>query len=160
MFTGMRRGEALGLRWEDIDVANNLIHICRSVTHPVGNQPIVGTTKTDNGTRDIPLDPYLLEVLKPMKKNGYIIGDKKPYTMTKFNTTWNRIKKKIDLHGATPHVLRHSYLTYLHAAGASDKTLQTIAGHSQISTTLNIYVHSTKDDVAKAGETMHKVLCA
>ena len=59
--------------------------------------------------------------------------------------------------GATPHVLRHSYLTHLHSSGASDKTLQTIAGHSQIGTTMNIYVHSTAEDVAQAGEKMHKI---
>ena len=160
MFTGMRRGEALGLRWEDIDTTNNLIHIRRSVTHATGNHPIIGTTKTEKGMRDIPLDPYLLDVLKPLQSKGFIIGGEQPITMTTYNNTWRRIKKQIDLCGATPHVLRHSYLTYLHSAGASDKTLQTIAGHSQIGTTMNIYVHATSDDVTKAGKTMHEILCA
>ena len=160
MFTGMRRGEALGLRWEDIDTEHNLIHIRRSVTHAGGNQPLIGNTKTEKGMRDLPLDPYLLEVLQPIETEGFIIGGAKPITMTMYNSTWKRINKSIDLYGATAHTLRHSYLTYLHSAGASDKTLQRIAGHSQIGTTMNIYVHETEEDLVKAGEKMHHVLCA
>ena len=74
LFTGMRRGEALGLRWEDIDAEAKLIHVRRNVTHPGGNKPVIGSTKTKSGTRDIPLDPFVLEVLQPLQKTGFIIG--------------------------------------------------------------------------------------
>lgn len=62
MFTGMRCGEVLGLRWEDIDTDTGYIHVRRNVTHCNGNQPITGTPKTKSGKRDIPLDDFILEV--------------------------------------------------------------------------------------------------
>ncbi len=158
MFTGMRRGEVLGLRWEDIDADAGLIHVQRNVTHAGGNKPVIGTPKTAKGTRDIPLDAYVLQTLQPLQKEGFIIGGESPITMTTFNNTWRRIKKAVDLHGATPHVLRHSYLTYLAGTDTDTKTLQTIAGHSTISMTMNHYVHAQPDKIKAAGKQMHDLL--
>ena len=158
MFTGMRRGEVLGLRWEDIDVDAGLIHVRRNVTHAGGNKPIIGTPKTVKGTRDIPLDSYVLETLQPLKEEGFIIGEESPITMTSFNNTWRRIKRVINLHGATPHVLRHSYLTYLAGTNIDAKTLQSIAGHSTIGMTMNHYVHSQPEKIKEAGKQMHDLL--
>ena len=158
MFTGMRRGEVLGLRWEDIDAGAGIIHVKRNVTHAGGNKPVIGTPKTTKGNRDIPLDAYVLDTLQPLKEEGFIIGGESPITMTMFNNTWRRIKKTVDLHGATPHVLRHSYLTYLAGTGTDTKTLQTIAGHSTIGMTMNHYVHAQPDKIKAAGKRMHDLL--
>lgn len=155
MFTGMRRGEVLGLMWEDIDFENHLIHVVRNVTHPNQNQPIIGTTKTSNGKRIVPLDAYVQEVLKPYGEKGFILGGDKPITLRTYNNTWKRISKRIDLHGATPHVLRHSYLTYLAATDIQPKTLQCIAGHSSYSFTMDKYVHAQDEQVVQAGKIFH-----
>ena len=55
-----------------------------------------------------------------------------------------RIEATIDPHGATAHIFRHSYLTYAAGLGTDLKTLQSIAGHADIQTTTNRYVHRTK----------------
>ena len=158
MFTGMRRGEVLGLRWEDIDAKAGLIHIQRNVTHAGGNRPIIGTPKTKSGKRNVPLDPYVLEALEPMQSAGFIIGGESPITMTTYNNTMKRIKKTVDLHGATAHVFRHSYLTYMAGTDTDNKTLQTIAGHSTISMTMNKYVHPQPEKIIDAGKKMHSLL--
>lgn len=158
MFTGMRRGEVLGLRWEDIDKTTGLIHIQRNVTHAGGNRPVIGTPKTKSGKRDIPLDPFVLETLEPMQESGFIFGGESPITMTTYNNTWRRIRKTIDLHGATAHVFRHSYLTYMAGTETDSKTLQTIAGHSTISMTMNRYVHAQPEKIIDAGKKMHNLL--
>ena len=93
-----------------------------------------------------------------MQEEGFIIGGESPITMTMFNNTWRRIKKTVDLHGATPHVLRHSYLTYLAGMGTDTKTLQTIAGHSTIGMTMNHYVHAQPEKIKAAGKQMHDLL--
>ena len=106
----MRRGEVLGLRWDDIH--NGMIHVKRNVTHPQRNQPEITTPKTKAGIRTIPIIEPLQKILTPYLKSGYIIGGEKPLTLSAYRAMWRRISTTIDMHGATPHTLRHSYLTY------------------------------------------------
>ena len=93
-----------------------------------------------------------------MQESGFIIGGEAPITMTTYNNTWRRIKKTIDLHGATAHIFRHSYLTYMAGTENDSKTLQTIAGHSTISMTMNRYVHAQPEKTIDAGKKMHNLL--
>ena len=147
-YTGLRRGEALGLQWNDIDLATNVIHVRRNVTH-TSNQPIIGSPKTEKGTRDVPIMRGLLDVLLPLKESGYIVSHDKtpdePLTLTAFKNMWERIDSTIDLHGATSHVFRHTIGTLLNDVGADPKTIQGVMGHADISTTMNIYVHGRDD---------------
>lgn len=62
-----------------------------------------------------------------------------------------RIGKTINMHGATAHVFRHSYLTFLGILNTNVKTIQAIAGHSDIQTTMNRYVHKDVAQVQLAG---------
>ena len=160
LFTGMRRGEVLGLRWEDIDLENRLISVKRNVTFEK-NQPTVTTTKTKNGVRKIPLDPQLVRFLSMRTgTSGYIVGGKSPISLTTYRNTFIRISKKVDLHNATAHIFRHSYLTLLDQAGVAPKTLQLIAGHGDIKTTMNRYVHGNEKEVLAAGSKFNQFLFA
>ena len=150
IFTGMRRGEVLGLRWEDIDFAKKLIHVEQNVTF-AENQPRVGSTKTKSGKRIIPLDDRLAEFLKPFGKSGYIIGGEKPVTDMVFRRLYRNISEKVNLYGATPHVFRHTYITMLAKSGVDLKTVQKISGHADISTTLNINTHTREAEIQNAG---------
>ena len=153
IYTGMRRSEVLGLRWEDIDFARGLIHVQRAATFKY-NQPVIGTTKSEAGVRYIPLEAQLRAILVPMRQlSGYVIGQDKPITETTYKRTWERIGKKIDLHGATAHVFRHTYIT-MAAAHVDIKTLQSIAGHADISTTMNRYAHGREDKIIAAGQAL------
>ena len=69
-----------------------------------------------------------------------------------FKRTFQRIAKTIDLHGATPHVFRHSFLTYAQTVVTDIKTLQAIAGHADIQTTMNRYVHQQSDRIVETGK--------
>lgn len=159
MYTGMRLGEVLGLRWEDIDFDAGLIRIRRNVTHPT-NQPFIGTTKTSNGVRTIPLLDELRKHLGTSGK-GFVVGGDSPYTKMQHRRAWERITKQIDLHGATAHVFRHTFLTILASTGVDVKTLQAIAGHGDIQITMNRYVHPVNDNILKAGKMMENlVVCA
>ena len=62
------------------------------------------------------------------------------------------------MHGATPHVLRHSYLTYAVGATTDFKTIQGISGHADIFTLLNRYAHSQEDKVLELSEKMAQIL--
>ena len=152
MLTGMRRGEALGLQWNDIDWEKGLIHVRRNVTF-AGNQPHVGTPKTEKGARQIPIVGMLREYLEPIRAGEkFIIGGEEPITEMTFKRTFQRIAKTIELHGATPHVFRHSFLTYAQTVVTDIKTLQAIAGHADIQTTMNRYVHQQSDRIVETGK--------
>lgn len=147
IFTGMRRGEVLGLKWEDVDRNENCIHVQRNVTY-ANNQPFVGTPKTKSGYRSVPIIQDLLAFLNPIGSKGYIVnsGDPNiPITLQSFRCMMTRIHKSVDLHGATAHVFRHSFGTMLNDTGADVKTIQSILGQSDFKTTMDCYVHPRDD---------------
>ena len=159
LFTGMRRGEVLGLKWEDVDLKKNVFHIERSITYPRGrNNCVVGKPKTESGIRDVPISPELMKALQPMGTQGYIIGGEEPITLSIHRRMMERINRTINLHGASPHIFRHSYATLLNDAGASVKTIQAIIGHSDVQTTINRYVHSREDKKQEAVRSVNEML--
>lgn len=157
LFTGMRRGEVLGLKWEDIDFEKDTISVNKAVTYS-SNQPILSTTKTHNGIRTIPLNPQLKELLKPYGKDGFIIGGDKPLTKMVYDRIFREIRTSFDLHGATAHVFRHTYLSMLNQAGVDPKTIQAIGGHGSFMLTYDLYVHSNNDQIMDAGEKVNELL--
>ena len=157
LFTGMRRGEMLGLRWEDLDFENRLIHVKRAVAYTT-NQPLLSTTKTASGQRVIPMDEQLVELLKPIQPKGFIIGGNEPITQMVYRRIQRHINEKIDMFGATPHTFRHSYISALVEAGVDLKTVQQISGHSNVTTTMNIYTHTRTSRVQEAGQKIGQLL--
>lgn len=157
LFTGMRRGEVLGLKWEDIDFKKGAISVNKAVSYS-SNQPILSTTKTHNGIRTIPLNPQLRELLKPYGTEGFIIGGDKPLTKMVYDRIFRHIREKFDLHGATAHVFRHTYLSMLNQAGVDPKTIQAIGGHGNFMLTYDLYVHSNRSQIMDAGKKVNELL--
>lgn len=151
LYTGVRRGEALGLRWENLDWKKGVIHIEQAVTF-LNNQPVLGETKSDAGIRTVPFDERLMDVLRPYRQIvGFIVGDGiTPMTERTFTRMWQRIDRTIDLHGATPHTFRHTYITLAASSGIDVKTLQSIAGHSDIKMTMDRYAHKRDEKIVEA----------
>lgn len=152
LYTGVRRGEALGLRWENLDWKKGVIHIEQAVTF-LNNQPVLGETKSDAGIRIVPFDERLMDVLRSYRQiAGFIIGDGiTPMTERTFTRMWQRIDRTIDLHEATPHTFRHTYITLAASSGIDVKTLQSIAGHSDIKMTMDRYAHKRDEKTIEAG---------
>ena len=107
-----------------------------------------------NNQYAIPLDERLVNILRPHRQlNGFIIGDGlRPVTERTFVRTWQRIGKTINLHDATPHVFRHTYLTIAASSGLDIKTLQAIAGHADIQMTMNCSVHKREEKIIEAND--------
>ena len=158
-FTGIRKNEALGLRWDDFNLTADepYFDIVRGVTH-VGNPPIIGKPKTKSGERRTYFGDNFRAILLAMQGEGFLFGREKPLSLKEYNTLWKHANMKIDLHGATPHVLRHTFLTTAAAENIDPKTLQGMAGHADHQITMNTYVHKKDENLAKAGQMMDALL--
>jgi len=164
--TGFRRGECIGLKWEDIDFDKKTIRIERNVTYSSGNGIVIGTPKTARGKREVPLfqeTKYVLlkyreqvqkENPKVDLKTAYIFHGKKDlYSPRDPNSVTKRVKdhmKKIGLSQYSPHDLRHTYGTFLNRTGADPKSIQVLMGHASAATTFDHYVRPDMEQIQKA----------
>ena len=154
LYTGCRCGEALALTYGDIDRKNKVIHITKSVDH-YGNKPVISTTKTESGNRNVPLLSQLEDLLpKKMPATDYIIGGESPITKSALAKRWNKWKKD---HGVEidRHQIRHTYATILYTAGIDPKSAQRILGHANFQTTMDIYTHLSDQHIKDALEKLN-----
>lgn len=141
IFTGLRRAELLALTWEDIDFANCILKVNKSIVYQ-HNQPIISPTKTKTSVRDVIIPEPIAEILEKRKSKGYIFGGQKPMTYQAFRRAYERYQKESGLK-LTAHQLRHGYATLLYEASVDVKSAQALLGHANISTTMDIYTHIT-----------------
>lgn len=163
--TGLRRGELLGLRWEDFDFEGNILHIQRNVIYKPKdkdgiNTDIVDSNKIKNHNRYIPFDNELKQyLLRYKKESGFVLssGDN-PVTPDYFSRQIfaKFMKDLTDKHPnipkRNPHELRHTYGTLLREKEVDIYTISRVMGHSDISTTEKIYVKNKVDVLKKAME--------
>lgn len=146
IYSGLRKGEILALKWSDIDFTEDIIHVTKSVAHE-GDKPYIKLPKTDAGIRIVPLlAPLRAKLLKAKgKQTDYIISDTgaTPLTKRRFETLYNNYKRNVAI-TATAHQLRHSFATVAIENGVDMKSVSEILGHKQISTTLDIYTEFRK----------------
>ncbi|GHU66551.1 hypothetical protein FACS1894184_04810 [Clostridia bacterium] len=156
LYSGLRCGEALGLRWDDL--SDGLIHVTRSVSFDENSgSPIIGPTKTKAGVRNIPIFPELSESLsKPSE--GFIFHGRtkdKPMCQSTFMRHWYDLKEGVPtLLGVTPHILRYTYLKLLRRMGVDPATQQYLMGHEDCSTTANFYTEIEREDIEEARQKM------
>jgi integrase len=150
LYSGLRRGEALALRYEDIDREAGVIHVTKAVEF-VGNDPHIKPPKTAAGYRDAVLLDALAAAI-PKKKKGLLFPreDGGLLTKTQYRKRWIKYCQAIG-HDLTAHQLRHGFATILYEAGIPDKDAQELLGHSSITVTRDVYTHirqSRKNDTA------------
>lgn len=154
LYSGLRRGEALALRHEDIDRSARLIHVSKSVQY-IGNRPTIKEPKTKNSRRDV----ILLDVLAAAipKGSGYLFpgADGGPLTQEAYKARWDRYCKAIG-HHITAHQLRHGYATMLYEAGIGDKDAQEQLGHANITLTRDVYTHIRKGQAGKTAARLNR----
>lgn len=156
--TGMRIGEICGLRWEDIDIDRRLIRVSRTYERVWNaearkSELIMSSTKTRSSTREIPIIPALLPMVKNFSKTvrpDYYVctGSPKPLeSRTLRNLYRDVVINKVGLdHVIKFHGLRHTFASSLIESGVDVKTTAAILGHADVSTTLNVYVHPSEDN--------------
>ncbi len=155
--TGCRRGEALALTGKDIDRKKGLVHITKSVYHE-GNKPRLKRPKTEKGFRDVPLLSALSAALSGRQGKGFLFsldGGETPLTNDQVTELYNQYREASGV-TVTPHQIRHGYATALFENGIDAKTAQTLLGHAQLSTTMDIYTHVCEDVISEAAKLMER----
>jgi len=168
--SGMRIGEICALTWEDIDVNTGIISVRRTIqriyTVEDGTRKtelVLDTPKTKNSMRDIPISRDLLRILKPIKKvvnNSFYVltNDAKPTEPRTYRSYYELLMQELEMPKLKFHGLRHSFATRCIESKCDYKTVSVLLGHSNISTTLNLYVHPNMEQKKKAIEQMLKSL--
>ncbi len=159
---GLRRSEALGLRWEDIDLTAGVLRIRRSL-HRVDGHLSVFPTKTQRSARTVPLPKFVTRVLKEWQakqeeeraelgKNwpdlGYVFTTPLGTPIDPRNCT-RVVRKRLDAAGLSHvrlHDLRHGCVTVLLSMGVPPRVVMEIVGHSTLEMTMNVYAHVSLDD--------------
>ena len=174
--TGMRGGELLGLKWSDIDRANKVLHIRRTLKEKPGGF-FEDTPKSKTSVRDIPITPDVMKALEGQrnfwgfkvtkigpKNERYLFCDDHggPLHIDATGREMRRITNAIRAAGhefpdITPHSLRHTFATRAIESGMNPQVLKTILGHSSLAMTMDLYSHVMPD--TKAAE-MEKIAVA
>ncbi|MFD2034220.1 tyrosine-type recombinase/integrase [Belliella marina] len=168
--SGMRIGEICALTWEDVDTDTGIINVNRTIQRIYviedgerKTELILDTPKTKNSIREIPISKDLLRILKPFKKivnpSFFVLtNDAKPTEPRTYRSYYKNLMKELNMPELKFHGLRHSFATRCIESNCDYKTVSVLLGHSNISTTLNLYVHPNMEQKKKAIEQMFKAL--
>ena len=173
--TGMRRGEILGLRWDDIDFDNNTLTVRRTRVRS-GTAVFDETPKSQASMRTINIDSQTMQALRQQKarqaeerlamggrwedQHGHIATNRDgsrvdPHAFTR---RFLVITRKAELPRIRLHDVRHSYVVAARKAGTDVKTISQRIGHADVNVTLTVYDHVFHEDDKNAANTTAALL--
>lgn len=141
IYTGLRVGELLNLKNEDINLEENIISVKES--------------KTETGIRDVPIKNNILKLItkRMILGNVFFITDKnRPVLYNKYRRIFTELLKKLEIAEHTIHDCRHTTATLLSDAGANQISIAKIMGHTDYNITATVYTHKNKTELKKAME--------
>lgn len=155
--TGTRIGEALALKWSDIDHKSGVIHIRRTIIDTEAGPQIGSTTKSRAGIRDIPITEEIREVLRRQRQkvrelfgekvtqiDGLVFVSMKGHGMLRkssVNVSIYRIAKRAGIDRISAHAFRDTFATRAIESGMNPQTLKAILGHTSFEMTMDLYAH-------------------
>lgn len=149
LYTGLRIGELIALRWDDIDFSNNTISVRHSAREDYSNGKrvlVLDSPKTHSSNRVIPIPNQLVPYLIAMKETSqceYVISTwNRETTVRSYQKMYAVMLQKLNIKYRNFHTLRHTFATRALECGMDIKTLSEIMGHKSPTVTLNRYSHS------------------
>jgi len=160
--TGLRRGELLGLKWEDIDMKQGIIRVRRQVSR-IDGKIVEAPLKTKNSYRAVTISPQAVEVLKAQKEKAddeYVFPSPKggPISPDSVNNMLHRVLDRAGIPRVRFHDMRHTFATLALQNGVDIKTVSGMLGHFSAGFTLDTYAHVTTAAQKEAAQTMGNVL--
>ena len=167
-YCGLRRGELLGLTWNNVDFYKKEIHIVANVVADYENGGYMVTSpKTKSSIRTIPLTDLLIQHLKDLKEqnskiygfkeNWYVLNYYKPLPFSLLRDRKNKICDLAGVKRIRLHDFRHSCASLLISKGANITLVARYLGHTKIDETLNTYSHFYKSDLCNLVSTLESL---
>jgi integrase len=166
LFLGLRRGELLGLRWQDVDLEGAKLEVVQTLQRVGGLLRLV-PPKTEDSARTVPLPQICVDVLREHKKrqfaersnawpdwedHGLVFTSRRgtPIEPDNLRRSWSEIRVEAGLGATRFHDLRHTCVTLLLDLGTPPHVVREIVGHSAIEVTMTIYAHVSLEEKRKA----------
>ena len=150
LFMGLRIGELCGLKWEDVDFQNKILHIRRTVqriSSANGNRKtkiVISAPKSATSFREIAIPDMLMEYFEMFRDEAdhfILSGTDKPVEPRTMQYLYKKILHTADVEDHNYHKLRHTFATNSAEKGFNVKALSAVLGHSSVTLTLNRYIH-------------------
>ncbi len=168
LYTGMRRGEILALRWPDVDLEKRIINVKHSMQRIIRRGIVFKEPKTEAGCRTVEIGPTVISVLRQVRREQlehriaygpdyqnhdlvFCQVNGKPLDPHHMSRRFHRLATSIGLNGFRFHDLRHTHISYLVAQGTPLSTAQERAGHGDLASTV-IYTHSVPGKQREAAD--------
>lgn len=167
--TGLRVSELCGLTIHDLDFETETIHVTHQLLKNKKKGYYIEYPKTRRGIRDIPMSDEakraLLETVErisgipQLEIDGYtqflfLLRNGRPMTSSNCSGVlksivrkYNRLHPDTPLPNISPHILRHTFCSRLASQNINPKNLQILMGHSSINITLNLYTHTSQEEI-------------
>lgn len=153
VFTGIRIGELCALKWSDIDLVNRTVTISKTLqrvnivedTHVV-SKITIDNPKSSKSNRNIPISDRLFKILKSKIGVGYVLTNSDSFIEPRsLRYKYKTVLEKCGVNYLPFHCLRHTFATRLISNTNDYKTVSELLGHSSVSITLDIYMHTSKE---------------
>lgn len=150
-YTGMRREEIMGLRWENIDFEKGVAYVRCTVTYPGCNKAVVqDDAKTEHSIRPVILPVPLVQILKPMQKeSGYLYGGEEPWCYSRFSRRYEEGKRLLRIERFNNHDFRTTYGTQLKESGMSSALVADMMGHADTRMVETVYARTREEGILK-----------
>jgi integrase len=175
IYTGMRRGEILALRWQEVDLEGGYLKVVRAIEQTKKFGIVFKEPKSKKGWRVLSLPAKVVGILtahraaqnerKAILGPGYeendlvcCCEDGTVWKPTAFDSTYRQLLKRRKLDGPTFHALRHSHASHLLRSGVDPKVISERLGHSKVAFTLDQYVHLMPGMQEEASDRIEKAM--
>ena len=160
--TGLRRGELLGLKWEDIDLERGTIQVRRQIAR-IDGEVVEAPLKTKNSYRSLSIGTDAVEILRNQQKktsSEYVFPSPAggPISPDSVLHMLHRVLKRAGLPKIRFHDMRHTFATVTLQNGVDIKTVSGMLGHYSAGFTLDTYAHVTTQAQRQAADTMANIL--